>query len=137
LKKRKRKPRRKQVKRAKKNRCDICGRPATHVCPLCGRSVCDQHWAGDKCVICSQALCAICKSNLSIATCPICGRPICEKCSIQVTPVIRVCVECARRYLKNGEWPPQELLRQDLLRLSRSVAKFLKKWAASPKFRER
>ncbi|MCI4435014.1 MAG: hypothetical protein JHC29_06085 [Thermoplasmata archaeon] len=34
--------------------CYICGRPAKHVCKLCGRQVCDEHY------ISSLGICTTC-----------------------------------------------------------------------------
>ncbi len=131
-----RKLRRSQEKRKPrarmKNRCEICGSPASHVCPICGRSVCDRHWVGDKCVICAETLCAICRTRLSIATCAICGRLVCEECSIQVTPVVRVCKECLEKY-RISEWPPRGLVQTELYKLSSSIREFLQKWGLSIK----
>jgi hypothetical protein len=123
--------RRSQRARRKKSKCEICGAPATHVCPICGRSVCDNHWAGDKCVICAETLCAICGQRLAVAACAICGRPICEQCSVQITPVVRVCKECAVKYgIKPGVWPPRGLVEKDL----RELASRLNRLLSEPRF---
>lgn len=113
----------------RRNRCEICGAPATRVCPLCGRVVCEKHWARDKCIICAETICALCGKRLSIATCAVCGRPVCEFCSIQVTPVVRVCVECAKKYsIRSREWPPKELVELELKKLSTQLEAFIKRW---------
>lgn len=92
--------------------CEICGRPAIAQCRLCGRNVCERHLVENGiCVYCSETLCEICGERLAITTCPICGRRVCEKCSIQITPIVRVCRECYSKYeLKMNEWPPNILV---------------------------
>jgi len=113
----------------KKNECEICGAPASHVCPICGRVVCDKHWAGDKCVICAETICALCGKRLAIAACAICGRPVCEECSIQVNPVVRVCVECAEKYsIETRDWPPRDIVELELRKLSTRLEEFIKRW---------
>ena len=83
--------------------CEICeiSRAITR-CRICGRYVCSKHI--DKngvCVLCNQALCKLCRKNLAVTSCPICGRVICYSCSKQLTPVIRLCIECFNSLRKN------------------------------------
>ena len=79
--------------------CHICNEyPAKGRCSKCGRPVCSRHAAGNGlCIICNEALCRICRSELSITHCISCGRLGCHKCLIQLDNVRRVCIECVRR----------------------------------------
>ncbi len=52
------------------------------------------------CTICRDSMCKRCGRRLSLAVCPVCGRTVCEECSVQVTPVVRVCRECVNAYRK-------------------------------------
>lgn len=76
--------------------CEICReKPAVGYCRLCGRRVCREHLApSGLCSLCESSLCAVCRERLAVASCEICGRPVCEECSVQLTPAIRVCVNC-------------------------------------------
>ncbi|MGC9210194.1 MAG: hypothetical protein ACP5FT_02885 [Acidilobus sp.] len=79
------------------NLCEVCNlRPALHVCRICGRRVCEEHYDESRgiCVICASSLCEICKERLAITFCPVCGRLICYEDSVQVDNVRRVCREC-------------------------------------------
>ncbi|KSW12304.1 hypothetical protein CF15_06035 [Pyrodictium occultum] len=108
--------------------CEVCGEaPAAHVCPMCGRRVCDEDWAGDRCIVCRETSCSICGARLAVASCSICGRPVCDECSVQVTPVARVCREClARLGGLPREWPPRSLVLAELRRLSAGLSSLLR-----------
>jgi hypothetical protein len=102
--------------------CEICGkREAKHKCPLCGRLVCDEDWDESKgvCILCSSTLCQVCGKRLAIASCAACGRLVCDECSIQINPVVRLCIDCYRRYGRN--WPPKDKAEHDVSRLAESV----------------
>jgi len=92
--------------------CQLCLEPRGAVarCRLCGRPVCSAHWdaASGLCTACREALCSVCRERLAVASCSICGRPVCSACGIQVTPAVRLCPDCARRY--GARWPPRELV---------------------------
>ncbi len=106
--------------------CEICGaRPASRRCPLCGRYVCDEDWDSERgvCILCSSSLCQVCGRRLAIATCAVCGRLVCEECSVQVTPVVRLCRECYRKY--GGRWPPRSRAENDVRRLAEAVSSLL------------
>lgn len=77
--------------------CEIClEKPASRVCGLCGRRVCEDHWRGDRCEACEIATCQVCRARLSVGYCMVCGRLVCEDCSVEVG-VARVCKLCAAR----------------------------------------
>ena len=108
--------------------CDVCSAsPAKFKCRICGRRVCDEHFRAQEsvCSVCADTLCSICRKRLSLASCEVCGRIVCEECSIQVTPVIRICTFCASTY--GARWPIHEIIRRDAealaVRLSRYVSR--------------
>jgi hypothetical protein len=106
--------------------CEICGeKPATHRCPLCGRWVCDDDWDEERgvCTLCATTLCQVCGKRLAVASCPACGRLVCDECSVQVTPVVRLCIDCYRRY--GGAWPPRRRAEREVLELARSLRQIL------------
>ncbi len=77
--------------------CEVCGRaPTSHSCPLCGRGVCEEDWAGGHCVACEATLCELCRRRLSVGYCAVCGRLVCEECSVE-EGVVRLCAECYAR----------------------------------------
>lgn len=65
--------------------------------------------------MCSEALCSVCNSNLSLARCYSCGRTACVDCLVQLDSVRRVCVECMR----SGYESKIEEARRELARLAR------------------
>jgi len=74
--------------------CEIClEKPAVHACKLCGRSVCEDHWKGERCEVCEIALCQVCRCRLSVGYCVVCGRIVCEECSTEVGAA-RLCRQC-------------------------------------------
>ncbi|HIP85684.1 MAG TPA: hypothetical protein EYH17_03455 [Pyrodictium sp.] len=96
-----------------KSLCRVCGMPADYKCKMCGFYFCKQHIGSDKiCILCSEALCRLCGKYYAISNCPVCGRIVCDQCSVQITPVVRVCKECYNRLEKPSAWPPQELVRK-------------------------
>lgn len=46
---------------------------------------------------------------------------MCEECSIQVTPVIRLCRDCVERY--GAKWPILEVIRRDVESLALTVSR--------------
>ncbi len=95
-----------------KRLCEVCGvRAATGSCRLCGRLVCDECGRDGLCISCAETLCEVCGKRLSIATCAVCGRRVCEECSVQLDPVVRVCVECWKRGKRPERSPPPALVR--------------------------
>ncbi len=91
--------------------CEICRDVgATATCRTCGRRVCARHYERGRglCIVCTASLCAICGKRLSIARCQVCLRLVCAKCSMQVDPVRRVCLDCYRSGRRAGE-PPIEV----------------------------
>lgn len=108
--------------------CDVClAAPARYTCPVCGRSVCENDWSGDACIVCSEARCRVCGVELAVASCNVCGSPVCESCSIQVNPVVRVCKQCSRKLnIAVEQWPPRSLVLAELRRLGSSLGKILR-----------
>ncbi len=94
--------------------CEICGSEAEYTCSMCGRRVCSRHYDRGKglCAYCSSTLCQLCGERLAIAACPVCGRVVCDKCSVQLTPVVRLCRDCYTR-LGASNWPPSALLARE------------------------
>jgi len=108
--------------------CDVCRRaPSSRMCPICGRNVCSDDYDGGTglCILCRDTLCAVCRQRLSIASCEVCGRPICDQCSVEVTPVVRLCPDCARQ-VGTETWPPLSLVRRDLEVLRESLRDLLR-----------
>ncbi|MDK2384666.1 MAG: B-box zinc finger protein [Candidatus Korarchaeota archaeon] len=102
------------------DRCEICGAPhAGNRCRICGRRVCDRHYDASRgiCLICSSALCEICGSRLATSYCQVCGRYVCPGCSVQLTPVMRVCVECFSKLGREGVLRELEASRRQVPRL--------------------
>ncbi len=94
--------------------CEVCSeKKAKYVCHLCNRRICEDHAILNDnviiCSICSSLLCELCRRRLSIHTCPICDRLMCTVCSVQLTPVHRVCKECFQKLGK------REVLRRLML----------------------
>ena len=91
--------------------CEVCGlRAATRVCRVCGRRVCSGCLRGDVCLVCAETLCELCGERLSVSTCAVCGRRVCEECSVQLDPVVRVCLECWRAGRRPERRPPRSLV---------------------------
>ena len=110
LPKKRRKLRPKKLKKSEFS-CRICGAHANYKCRLCGFYFCNKHIDGNGiCVLCSEALCRLCNRYYAVSSCPVCGRIVCDQCSIQITPVVRICKECYNRLGKPREWPPRELI---------------------------
>ncbi len=106
--------------------CEVCGSsPAKFECSICGRRVCDKHFRAQEsvCSICADTLCSICHKRLSLASCEICGRIVCEECSIQVTPVIRICTSCASTY--GARWPIPEIIKRDVKALANMLSRYM------------
>ena len=81
--------------------CEICeAKPAKYVCRLCHRYVCEDHFNKrlDICVVCTEALCDVCRNNIAIGHCAVCGRKVCHSCSIEIDEVRRICYYCVIRY---------------------------------------
>ena len=104
-----------RLKKLKKSEflCRVCGVSANYRCKMCGLYFCNQHISSDRvCVLCSEALCKLCGKYYAISNCPVCGRIVCDQCSVQITPVVRVCRECYNRLGRPSVWPPKELVRR-------------------------
>jgi|GEM_PF-983502 len=106
--------------------CEICRRErASRRCKMCGRAVCSGDFDEGRgiCILCRDSLCAVCGKQLAVASCEVCGRPICDACSVEITPVVRLCPDCARRI--GGRWPPLELVEAELARLREALARLM------------
>ncbi len=101
--------------------CEVClEKKSITTCRLCGRSICSQHYTGSGlCSICSVSLCSLCRERLAITECSICSRLICEICSRQITPVVRICLQCYRRGYR--EWPPRDMLEKEVESFQKAV----------------
>ncbi|RUM47335.1 MAG: hypothetical protein DSY37_02800 [Hyperthermus sp.] len=103
--------------------CEVCGvRRAERVCPLCGRMVCSSHYDEDRgiCSLCAETLCENCGRNLSITQCPVCGSLVCSDCSVQLTPVVRICTRCASKRVSLDD-----IARKEVVMLAESLRKYL------------
>ncbi len=84
-------------------KCEICGKETSKLyrCNLCGRLVCSEDYNLKKgiCIACEEALCQVCRKNLSTGYCKYCGRLVCEECSVRVGAEI-VCKECIKKSFK-------------------------------------
>ncbi len=105
--------------------CSLCldPRPAEARCSLCGRPVCMEHYdpASGLCTACLESMCQVCGRRLAVSSCSACGRLVCSECGIQVSPAVRLCPSCYRRY--GGHWPPPELVRESLSTLRLAVSR--------------
>lgn len=85
-------------------KCEICSvNPAEYTCRMCGRRVCSEDYDEEEelCKICKTARCEVCKRQLAITTCKYCRRLVCEDCSIQISLVEYVCIDCYKKVVKN------------------------------------
>jgi hypothetical protein len=108
--------------------CLVCRqREATNLCPICGRSVCEEDFDPQLgvCVLCRDSLCAFCGKRLAVASCEVCGRTVCDECGVQVTPVVWLCPECSEKYYRSGEWPPADLVNREVEKLREILARLL------------
>ncbi len=92
--------------------CEVCWlrRPVAR-CKGCGRLVCEECMSEDGyCGVCRETMCELCGSRHAVSVCQVCGRRVCEECSVQLDPVVRVCIECYRRGLRPSRTPRRELV---------------------------
>lgn len=80
--------------------CEVCwAAGAEYECRMCRRRVCPKHFRAELgiCAICYENLCEVCGQRLAVDSCVVCGRLVCRRCSAELQPGIRACLECYSR----------------------------------------